>query len=95
MTYFGADRRNMTAKAQDSCAMSSCTKMTAMMILGAANYYSGRQRGTQPGIDKRFCKGNGLRGTEPQKDAEAASPDPAEPLFLIGKRHPGMGGMPI
>lgn len=36
MTYFGADRRNMTAKAQDSCAMSSCTKMTAMMILGAA-----------------------------------------------------------
>lgn len=36
MTYFGAARRNMTAKAQDSCAMSSCTKMTAMMILGAA-----------------------------------------------------------
>ena len=36
MTHFGADRRNMTAKAQGSCAMSSCKKMTAMMTLGAA-----------------------------------------------------------
>ena len=82
MTYFGADRRNMTAKAQDSCAMSSCTKMTAMMILGAAIAAS----------IFALLRIIILGGSE---DAEAASPDPAEPLFLIGKRHPGMGGMPI
>ena len=36
MRAFNAARRNGTAAAQDACAVSSCQKITAMLIMDAA-----------------------------------------------------------
>ncbi len=99
MTYFGADRRNMTARHRQLCYV-FLHKMTAGTIL-AQSYCRvhfcavriiilGGSEEIQPGIDKRFCKGNGLRGTD-QKGCRSASPDSAEGAFSIGKRHPRHG----
>ena len=98
MTYFGADRRNMTAgagigvlcfPAQNDHGM-ILAQLLPRPFCAVANYYSGRERGTQPGIDKRFCKGNGLRGTD-QKGCRSGFAIRRQHRFFDGKRHPRHG----